>query len=319
VITLALAGVVFGLSHLTGSLIILLVLLTATRGLGQSALSVASITSVGRRFGKRVGMPMAVFSVLLSVFFAMAFVLVGYSVRQAGWRVAWRQVAVFLAFVIAPMILLFFHVKSPGAAEDSMETSGFSAIEALQTAAFWVFAGSAALFNLVSSGLGLFNEAVLAERGFDQKTFHIFLGVTTLFSLVGQFMAGGLSRKISYRALIALGMGIYATGLALIPVVGTKPQLYMLSAVIGVAGGMIIVVFFAIWSEAFGRRHLGRIQGAAQFMTVISSALGPVLFAKAFDISHSYTPLLFTLAVVVLGVGITALNIKMPRLSETSR
>ena len=71
----------------------LFLLVLATRALGQSALSVASITAVGKSFDRSVGVAMGVYSVLLSVFFAVAFVAVGSSVRVNGWRAAWAQVA----------------------------------------------------------------------------------------------------------------------------------------------------------------------------------------------------------------------------------
>ena len=38
--------------------------------------------------------------------------------------------------------------------------------EALATPAFWIFSIGAALYGLVASGIGLFNESILAERGF---------------------------------------------------------------------------------------------------------------------------------------------------------
>jgi hypothetical protein len=36
----------------------------------------------------------------------------------------------------------------------------------------------------------------------------------------------------------------------------------------GVAGGMLTVLFFIVWKQAFGQRHLGKIQGAAQMLSV---------------------------------------------------
>jgi MFS family permease len=110
IIAALLAVVVGAFSVIGGSVIVFFLLLTATRGLGQSALSVASITAVGRRYGNQAGMPMAVFSVLISVFFALAFVGIGYGVRASGWRTAWQQVAAGLLVVAIPIILLFFKV-----------------------------------------------------------------------------------------------------------------------------------------------------------------------------------------------------------------
>jgi MFS family permease len=76
--------------------------------------------------------------------------------------------------------------------------------------------------------------------------------------------------------------------------------------VFGIAAGFITVIFFAIWSQAFGRVQLGRIQGAAQMLTVFASAIGPLLFAKCHAAAGSYAPLLYTLAPAVLLMGVVA-------------
>ena len=73
-LTVLLAAVVWSMSRLAGGAMVLFLLVLATRALGQSALSVASITAVGKSFDRRVGVAMGVYSVLLSVFFAAAFV-----------------------------------------------------------------------------------------------------------------------------------------------------------------------------------------------------------------------------------------------------
>ena len=296
-ITVLLGLVVWRLSAFAGGAAMLFVLLSATRGLGQSALSVCSITTVGKWFSNRIGMAMGVYSVLLSVFFAAAFVVVGYSVRANGWRTAWLQIGLTLTFVITPLVWVALREPPAGSIALPTDSSGparrtdFTLSQALRTSAFWLFAGAAASFNLVSSGLGLFNEAVLAERGFDQKTFHLFLAGSTLMSLVGQFACGWLSGRHKFQTLTLAALALYAAGLAGLPLVRSHGQLAGVAVLLGLAGGMIIVIFFSVWSEAFGQRHLGRIQGAAQMLTVISSALGPVLFAKAFALDHSYSRL----------------------------
>jgi hypothetical protein len=80
----------------------------------------------------------------------------------------------------------------------------------------------------------------------------------------------------------------------------------------GISGGIIIVVFFAVWGQAFGQRHLGRIQGAAQFVTVIMSAVGPRLFAECHKLYGSYSPILLTLAPTVLMFAVAAWRVKLP-------
>jgi MFS family permease len=186
--------------------VVIFVLLLCTRAFGQSALSVCSIATVARWFPNRAGFAMGVYSVLLSVLFAVAFGAVGYSVRVYGWRSAWGQVALALIFLVVPMIVLLLRAPAATVTASSAEPSSSSARQltlgqALRTSLFWVFAGAAAAFNLVSSGLGLFTEAVLRERGFDQKTFHVFLIVSTLMSLAGQFGCGWLTRRWRYQSI----------------------------------------------------------------------------------------------------------------------
>jgi MFS family permease len=313
-LTLVLALVVWRMSVLTGGLTTLFVLILLTRAIGQSALSVASITAVGKSFGARVGMAMGVYSVLLSVFFAIAFIAIGASVQTGGWRWAWTQVALGLAFVVTPAVVLFMREPATtpartAASEPSL--AGLTLSDALRTPAFWVFAGATSLFGLVSSGLGLFNEAILAERGFDQRTYHTFLAGSALIALVGQFGCGWLTLRWSMQRLLGLAMFLYGLALVALPFIITLAQLWIFAALIGLSGGMITVMFFAIWRR-FGAAHLGRIQGAAQMLTVLASAIGPLLFAKCAAMTGSYAPVILILAPGVFLVGLAALRVELP-------
>ncbi len=329
-VVLMLGLVVWGLSGATAAVGGLFLLLLASRGLGQSALSVCSITTVARWFPGRAGFAMGVYSILLSVWFALAFGAVGYVVREHGWRTAWGQIAVALGFVIAPLAALFHreptklagakrHVTgatlaghADGHEGDSATMPGLTLAAAMRSGAFWFFAGGAATFNLVSSGLGLFNEAVLTERGFDRRTFHFFLAGTTLLSLGGQFLCGWLTRRCSHQSLMALALFLYAIGLAMLPGITHGWHLAGVAVPLGLAGGMIIVIFFSVWGDLFGQRQLGRIQGAAQMVTVLSSALGPVVFATSAERWHSYSPLLLVLAGITLLLALSARWVPSP-------
>ena len=112
-------------------------------------------------------------------------------------------------------------------------------------------------------------------------------------------------------------MFLYAAGLATLPLLRTLPQLWAFSSVFGLAGGIITGVFFAVWGHVFGRAQLRRIQGAAQTLAVLASALGPVLFAECHARAGSYAPLLLGLAPVVLLFGIAAWRITLAPLSSS--
>jgi MFS family permease len=313
-LTLLLAFVVWSMSRLTGGVFALFVLVLATRAVGQSALSVASITAVGKSFDRDVGMAMGVYSVLLSLLFAAAFSLVGGSVHDHGWRTAWAQVALGLVVLAAPTVLLLRETpRSSTAAESSTRSSeDFSLGAALRTKIFWVFGGATSLYGLAASGLGLFNEAVLAERGFDQQIYVVFLSATAVIALGGQLLCGWATLRWSMPRLLAIALLAYGAGLIMLTFVVNVAQLWVAVVLIGVSGGMTTVLFFAVWSYAFGQVHLGRIQGAAQMLTVLASATGPLIFAESAAVTGSFTPALWILAACVLGLCLAALRVKMP-------
>ena len=84
------------------------------------------------------------------------------------------------------------------------------------------------------------------------------------------------------------------------------------AAVMGLAGGFVIVIFFSFWSAAYGRRHLGKIQGVAQALTVIASALGPLLLAETISRTGSYASIFYLLTVVVMVLALLAWLVKTP-------
>ena len=314
-LTLLLATVVWAMSRLApGSPVPLFLLVLATRALGQSALSVASITTVGKSFPERSGLPMAAYSVLLSAMFAAAFYHVGRSVPAIGWRGAWTQIAIGLVVIGAPVVLLL-REGATGAApaeRSGQAVAGATLGEALREPAFWIFAGATSLFGLVASGLGLFNEAVLHERGFSQATYVSVVTGTFLLGLLGQFACGALTLLWPMPRLLAIAMGLYGIALALLPFVTIEAQLWAVFSLLGLAGGMITVLFFAVWGQTFGQAHLGRIQGAAQMLTVLASAVGPLIFAKGAELTGSYAPGLWILAPLVLLTGVAALRLNLP-------
>jgi MFS family permease len=318
-ITALLSLTVWQMSGLSGGVLALFFLVLATRALGQSALSVASITMVGKGFNRGVGLAMGVYSVLISLFFAGAFTIVGSLVRDRGWRDAWTGIAWALALFVAPVVLFF--AREPGKSGPGLQPNGtgtdqgLSLSEALTTPAFWVFGGATSLYGLVSSGLGLFNEAVLAERGFNRETYHQFLAGSALIALFGQLACGFLTLRWSMQRILALAG--YALALAMFPLLTALSGLWVFAALMGLSGGMITVIFFAIWRRAYGAEHLGRIQGAAQMLTVLASALGPLLFAKCARLTGSYMPALWVLAPAVAALGVAALRVSLPSVSSS--
>jgi len=328
-VTVALALVVCAMSQ-TASFAALAVWITLTRALGQSALSVVSIAMVGHWFVRKIDAAMAVYSVVMSIGFMVAFPLVGMLVQRWGWRAAWLTVGCALLGGLAPISAALVRrgpeecglVPDGGAvppvrirAENEREsgaTAGYVWTAALLTPAFWIFASGTALYGLVASGIGLFNESILAQRGFSAETYYQTLVVTALTALVGNFLGGWLATRIRPGRLMAISLFILTGGLVVLPHVSTQIQVMVWAIAMGLGGGLVMVLFFSVWPRLFGRRHLGRIQGAAQALTVVASALGPLLLAWCVEWTGSYAMMFRALAGVIALVACAALVAPAP-------
>lgn len=318
----ALGAVVLWMSGAKGTATVAL-LITLTRGLGQSALSVVSITIVGKWFVRRLNTAMAVYTIALSVGFMAAFPSVGAAVTAYGWRAAWAGVgwAVLLGLVPLGWLLVRRSPEAVGIAPDGEgkpeagageEPGGHTLWQALATPAFWVFGLSSAVYGLIASGIALFNESILAERGFDANVYYRSLVVVAMTSLVGNFLGGWLASKWRMNRLLTLSMALLACSLLALPHVRTETHVAAYAVVMGLAGGFVIVIFFSFWSLAYGRSHLGRIQGVAQALTVVASAVGPLLLAECVTRTGSYAAMFYLLALFVSALGLCAWFIALP-------
>ena len=319
VVVVSLACVVLGMSA-ASSVIAIAVLITLTRGLGQSALSVVSITMVGQWFVRRLNLAMAAYTIALSIGFMLAFPLIGAIVLSNGWRTAWSIIGVALLVGLAPLALLLVRrspeacsIDADGEPSSSKDASpSFTLSEALATPSFWVFGISSAVYGLIASGIALFNESILAERRFDASTYHRSLVIVALTSLVGNFLGGWIASKWKVNRLLAVAMVLLAGSLVALPHVSTQLHVAIYAAVMGLAGGFVIVIFFSYWSAAYGRQHLGKIQGVAQALTVIASAVGPLVLAETVSRTGSYASIFYLLTVVVLVLALLAWFVKVP-------
>ncbi len=191
--------------------------------------------------------------------------------------------------------------------------SGYTFQEAATTPAFWLFGIGAALYGLVASGIGLFNESILAERGFGADVYYQTLIVTALTALVGNFGGGWLAMRVSLPRLLAGSLFVLSAGLAALPHITTMAQVMAWATAMGGGGGLVMVLFFSVWPRVYGRRHLGRIQGAAQAMTVLASAVGPLLLAWCVEWTGSYGALFYLLAAAIAFTAAMAVVTPLPR------
>ena len=298
----------------------LAVALTLVRGLGQGALSVVAIALVGKWFRRRAGVAMGAFTLLLAVGFIAPIFAVEAAVASVGWRAAWQGIGLALLFGLVPLGLLFAR-STPEAcgvvpdepAIDADRSAAMTLGAALATPSFWVYTAAATVFNLIFSALTLDNELLLVEHGLDGKKANgLVLGVLMLSGLPANVIAGSLARHRPLGKLLGAGVLILAGSLLLFPLVSNLGLAAVYAVLLGASGGIITVIYFAVYGHTFGRTHLGSIQATVQVLSVFASASGPVLLAVVRERGGGTAPFFYTFAVIALMLAVAAWVVRPP-------
>ena len=265
----------------------LIFFLLLSRGFGQSALSTASVTAVGKWFSTHLGIALGVFSALVALGFATAIPLIGGAMNQENWRGNWLGIGIVLIIFSA---LAFSFVPRLRLSEDASDTEEISIgwLDAIQTVTFWTFTLSVALYYLVMSGMTLFSESILKDLGFERSVYITAMISMMAAGLAGNFLIGWLSAYGRTNRLLAGSLLALAIVLLGLPSLSSIVHVILLFALYGICGGAFAVLFFVGYGQSFGPKHLGRIQGIAQTIGVVASALGPKLLAETHLATGSY-------------------------------
>ena len=230
---------------------------------------------VGHWFVRRIDVAMAIYSVVMSIGFMIAFPVSGRAVQRWGWRGAWLGIGVGLLVVLAP--LAWRSCGEPGV--DGPETRRrvprtASQASARMRARRLLLDDGAAHAGVL--GLCDWSGALWAGRVGNRtlqridpggtrlraSVYYQTLVVTAMTALVGNFLGGWLARHITL--LLSVSLGILAGGVAALPHVSALWQVMAWATAMGLGGGLVMVLFFSVWARVFGRRDLGRIQGAGR-------------------------------------------------------
>jgi hypothetical protein len=140
------------------------------------------------------------------------------------------------------------------------------------------------------------------------------MAVLTATGLVSNLVGGAVVRRERLGILLGLGMATLTASLAALPSLRGNTGLWLYASTMGLTGGLVMVIFFAAWSHLFGRAHLGRIQGAAQLISVLASAAGPDLLAECQAKVGAYAPIFYALACVTGVLTVASVLVPLPRI-----
>ena len=270
------------------------------RFFGQGMLPLCSNTMIGKWFEKSRGKAVAVMSVVNSLAFASAPVVLNRLVAGMGWKGAWIFLAVIVGGGMSIAAWLFFrdtpescglHLENRAPVMNEKgetleaEITGMTRGAAIRTLDFWLLTMCTAMYGMVMTGFTFHIEAVGTEAGIPvMKAVSIFLPVTLITTPLS-FLASWMSYHIRAQIyVLCMCVGEIIAFLSIF-FLGT-PWGYIGSIVgLGIAGGLMGPIITTVVPKIFGRKHLGAINGMLNSMLVLASAAGPIFLSFIKDVS----------------------------------
>lgn len=254
-----------------------------------------------------------------------------YLILTFGWRVAYRILAGGLWLIYVPITLLLlvnrpedvgmhpYHKPTShddaGSSPSVFEEPSFRQSQAVRTWAFWILTYVVFQSSLVGTGAVLHFVSILETRGFSSTFAALIMGIKPLVALVTTILAGlVLDRVRKLHVVLAITCFMQVASFLLLAFLQSSIMVYAYAILGGMAGGIAIICIGTLNPNLFGRRYLGGILGVTAALNVVGSAIGPILFGAAFDLTQEYTGIIVLSSLLPLLGGIFSLLIRAPSL-----
>jgi MFS family permease len=298
----------------------------AIRLLGQGSLTLVSTVAVTHWFSRRRGTALGLFSTGVSILMSLVPVALSIVIEAYDWRIAFATSGVIIWLTVLPIARagMIDKPESVGQVPDgaratasryrTINTAGATRAEAIRTGRFWILAAASASAAMLSTALNFHQISLLGDAGLTPTEAAVMFLPQTVGAAIAGVLFGYLSDRLSGRWLLSMTMGLLATSLFLAAnLTAGGPSIVVYAVTLGSAGGASRSVGATLLPRWFGTVHIGSIQGTATFIGVASSALGPVAFSVARDLTGDYAQAAYFFAAFPIAAAMAALAMKPVR------
>ena len=181
---------------------------------------------------------------------------------------------------------------------------------AMKTFAFWAVTLSIFARVATHSTIIVHFVPLLVWKGLTQEAAALVLGTYAFLNLLAHFVLGWIADKMNKPALLSLWMLFpIASMFALLwgQTIGSVWAFAILFCTLDAA----FPVSWAIIGDFFGRKHFATIRGTMTFFYMWGGALGPVTAGYVYDLTATYTSVLWGVIVILsMSAALTGLLIK---------
>lgn len=226
-------------------------------------------------------------------------VLVTYLLTTYGWRQANLMLAAFVVLAIVPVVWVVVR-NTPAergvVAEADVEIGAgmtahvypsWTTMSILRQRSFWVmviaFTPMTAAFGAAQQNFAPYT----ADLGIGATATSYLVSLMAIVMVAGKVFFGAMSDRWDHRWLYAIAVVVLVATLVLMCLEPGYPQLVIISALLGFAGGGFLPLLGAIIGSRFGPAAFGQVMGMVGPFTTLA-AIGPWIAGYVRDTSGSY-------------------------------
>jgi MFS family permease len=245
---------------------------------------------LSRHFQAMRGRAMGIAYVGIGVGFFFVPQISKFLIAEAGWRGALKILAVIVAAVSLPLVLLLREGNAPATAAAADGPPPVSLASVLRNGNFYLLAiGSMASIGAVGGTNQHLKLLLTKNLHWSQGDAFNLLSVVAAASLVGRLGAGWLADRIGAKRVMLL-VYLLVTSAVLILVAGpTGSGLYAFAVVFGLGLGGEYLIIPLMAARLFGTVVMGRVMGIVLAADGMAEAVFPILAGDLRDRTGSYT------------------------------
>jgi len=305
------------------SVVLLCLALFGLRLCGQGLLGHTSQTAMARYFDVGRGKALSIASQGHAVAQALFPSLVVLMIAYVGWRATWGWYGVLLILVMIPVVVFLLRghdarhaalitrlaeaeAKSHDIEDQTTRASRqWTLRQVLRHPSFYLVMSNVVAPGMLMTGLMFHQIHMLEVKNWDISWFAFCFVAYSGFSVLTGIAVGPMIDRYSARRLITfylapMGLGIVAL------VISDHPAAVLVWFVLsGATSGMHRSVVSAFWAEAYGVLHLGAIRSLVSSISVVGTAISPVLFGWMIDDGASIE-LIAAICVIWIALAIPA-------------
>jgi sugar phosphate permease len=317
---LILGGICLGLAFAPGTVAVL-VLLATLRAMGQGPLPVIGTLLTVHWFTRRRGLAVALGGLGGTISNAALPPLAQALSAAFGWQGAYLVLGLMIWALVIPVALLLvrnypedlgLHPDGDAQPPEQERSQGDTGLpeqprRVLTSLEFWLLAVPLSASSFIGTALTFHQVSIFAERGLGSGVAAAAFAPFAVAATASGLVVGVTLRKIGVRALLLISLGLLLGSLLLLRALTTPEVAVLYGLLLGTASGMQGTLSGVAWADHYGRRGLGRVQGAASMVSIVASAVAPLPLAMLQQAFAGYDQGLLVFAGVPLFCAVCAI------------